>query len=220
MKRYDRERRGSRARRWSRSQSGANMNFDRLRHVAERAELGEKREAMLAVTIPETPGSFKAFCGLLGARNITEFNYRYSDPGAAHVFVGVQVHGSAARARAWSSCCSARARGARPDRQRNGQAAHPPHGRRARAGGGQRNAVPLRISRAPRRADEVSRTAWAAAGTSACSTTATTARTTAACWSAFRCRRRKSPASRNFWTGWATVIGTRSRNPAYKLFLA
>jgi len=71
--------------------SGANMNFDRLRHVAERAELGEQREAVLSVTIPEKPGSFKAFCALLGTRNITEFNYRYSDSSAAHVFVGVQA---------------------------------------------------------------------------------------------------------------------------------
>ncbi|RMG43833.1 MAG: threonine ammonia-lyase, biosynthetic [Acidobacteria bacterium] len=72
--------------------SGANMNFDRLRHVSERAELGEGREAILAVTIPERPGSFKAFCSLLGPRNITEFNYRYADPEQAHVFVGVEVH--------------------------------------------------------------------------------------------------------------------------------
>jgi threonine dehydratase len=72
--------------------SGANMNFDRLRFVSERAELGEQREAILAVTIPETPGSFKAFCSMLGARNITEFNYRFADPKQAHVFVGVQVH--------------------------------------------------------------------------------------------------------------------------------
>ena len=71
--------------------SGANMNFDRLRFVAERAEVGEHREAVLAVTIPETPGSFRKFCSLLGARNITEFNYRYADPREAHVFVGVQV---------------------------------------------------------------------------------------------------------------------------------
>ena len=71
--------------------SGANMNFDRLRFVAEQAELGEHREAILAVTIPERPGSFKAFCELLGPRNITEFNYRYDDPAAAQVFVGVQV---------------------------------------------------------------------------------------------------------------------------------
>lgn len=73
--------------------SGANMNFDRLRHVAERAELGERREALLAVTIPERPGSFREFCETLGQRGITEFNYRYSDPTQAHVFVGVQMHG-------------------------------------------------------------------------------------------------------------------------------
>ncbi len=73
--------------------SGANMNFDRLRYVAERAELGEKREAVLAVTIPEKPGSFKKFCAILGTRNITEFNYRYADPAEAHVFVGIQVQG-------------------------------------------------------------------------------------------------------------------------------
>jgi threonine dehydratase len=71
---------------------GANMNFERLRFVAERAELGEAREAILAVTIPERPGSFKHFCSLLGPRNVTEFNYRYADPRVAHVFVGVQVH--------------------------------------------------------------------------------------------------------------------------------
>lgn len=69
--------------------SGANMNFDRLRFVAERAELGEHREGVMAVTIPETPGSFKTFCRLLGNRNITEFNYRYSDPQHAHIFVGI-----------------------------------------------------------------------------------------------------------------------------------
>lgn len=71
--------------------SGANMNFDRLRHVSERAELGEEREAVLAAIIPERPGSFKAFCRLLGGRNITEFNYRYAHPEEAVVFVGVQV---------------------------------------------------------------------------------------------------------------------------------
>jgi threonine dehydratase len=70
---------------------GANMNFDRLRFVAERAELGEQREAILAVTIPEQPGSFRAFCALLGKRSITEFNYRYADPRIAHLFVGIEV---------------------------------------------------------------------------------------------------------------------------------
>ena len=71
--------------------SGANLNFDRLRHIAERAEIGEQREALLAVTIPEKPGSYRAFIQLMGRRAITEFNYRYSDPKAAHIFVGVQL---------------------------------------------------------------------------------------------------------------------------------
>ena len=75
--------------------SGANMNFDRLRFVAERSELGEQREAILAVTIPEKPGSFKAFCAMLGKRSITEFNYRFSDTKQAHVFVGIQVQNRA-----------------------------------------------------------------------------------------------------------------------------
>ncbi len=70
---------------------GANMNFDRLRFVAERAELGEKREAIIAVSIPERPGSFREFCELLGKRSITEFNYRYSDAKIAHLFVGLEV---------------------------------------------------------------------------------------------------------------------------------
>ncbi len=71
--------------------SGANINFDGLRHVAERAELGERREALLAVTIPERPGSFRAFCRAIGHRSITEFNYRYADPAAARVFAGVKL---------------------------------------------------------------------------------------------------------------------------------
>lgn len=71
--------------------SGANMNFDRLRHIAERADLGEKREGLLAVTIPERPGSFREFCGLFAEQGITEFNYRYSDASQAHVFVGIQL---------------------------------------------------------------------------------------------------------------------------------
>ena len=74
--------------------SGANMNFDRLRHVSERAELGERNEAILAVTIPEKPGSFRRFCNTIGKRGVTEFNYRYADDKDAHVFVGVQLGGS------------------------------------------------------------------------------------------------------------------------------
>jgi len=77
--------------------SGANINFDRLRHVAERAELGEGKEALLAVEIPEAPGSFLQFCGSLGKRNITEFNYRLNDPRYAHVFVGIEQTDAADR---------------------------------------------------------------------------------------------------------------------------
>jgi threonine dehydratase len=77
---------------------GANMNFDRLRFVAERAEVGEEREALFAVTIPEERGSFRRFCELIGTlpggpRNVTEFNYRISDSDQAHVFVGLTTHG-------------------------------------------------------------------------------------------------------------------------------
>lgn len=75
--------------------SGANMNFDRLRHVAERAEIGEQREALLAVTIPERPGAFQALCAALGEHAVTEFNYRIGDPTDAHVFVGVGLSGDA-----------------------------------------------------------------------------------------------------------------------------
>lgn len=76
--------------------SGANINFDRLRYISERTEIGEQREAILAVTIPERPGAYKEFCRALGRRNITEFNYRYADTESARIFVGVQVgmHGS------------------------------------------------------------------------------------------------------------------------------
>ncbi|MFN7288203.1 MAG: threonine ammonia-lyase, biosynthetic [Burkholderiales bacterium] len=70
---------------------GANMNFDRLRFVSERAEIGEQREAVFAITVPEERGSFRRLCGLVGPHNVTEFNYRISDAAEAHVFVGLQV---------------------------------------------------------------------------------------------------------------------------------
>jgi len=73
--------------------SGANINFDRLRHVAERAELGERREVLFSTTIDEQQGSFQKFCKTLGDKGITEFNYRYADKSNAHVFVGVRVNG-------------------------------------------------------------------------------------------------------------------------------
>src|SRR5262249_10128923 len=74
---------------------GANMNFDRLRFVAERAEVGEGREALLAVTIPEERGSFRRLCEIIGDRNVTEFSYRISDEREAHVFVGLATAGRA-----------------------------------------------------------------------------------------------------------------------------
>ena len=89
------ERHGARRKTLVAVASGANTNFDRLRFIAEEAELGEHREAVLAVTIPERPGSFKKFCATLGASNITEFNYRIADARKAHIFVGIEVDGRA-----------------------------------------------------------------------------------------------------------------------------
>jgi len=93
------ERHGARGKALVAVASGANTNFDRLRFIAEEAELGEHREAILAVTIPERPGSFKKFCAQIGARSVTEFNYRIADSSEAHIFVGVEVHGSRETAR-------------------------------------------------------------------------------------------------------------------------
>ena len=76
---------------WCAIVSGANVNFDRLRHIAERAEIGDEAEALLAVTIPEKPGSYKAFLKQMGRRVITEFNYRYASDSAAHIFVGIKL---------------------------------------------------------------------------------------------------------------------------------
>jgi len=93
------ERRGVRGQTLVAIASGANTNFERLRFIAEEAELGEHREAILAVTIPERPGSFRKFCALLGARNVTEFNYRIADTRDAHIFVGIEVQGREETAR-------------------------------------------------------------------------------------------------------------------------
>jgi threonine dehydratase len=75
---------------------GANMNFDRLRHIAERAAIGEEREMLIAAEIPEEPGSFRHFCEAIGRRSITEFNYRFNDSGAARVFIGIELRDGAA----------------------------------------------------------------------------------------------------------------------------
>ncbi len=90
LKRFAAERE-SRGGAWVAILSGANMNFDRLRFIAERAELGEAREALFAVTIPERPGAFRAFCAAIGQRVITEFNYRLHGRAQAHIFVGVAI---------------------------------------------------------------------------------------------------------------------------------
>jgi threonine dehydratase len=79
--------------------SGANVNFARLRHIAERAAVGEEHEALLAVTMPERPASFLKFCELVGNRSITEFNYRYADPKVAHIFAGIALRGGVAEKR-------------------------------------------------------------------------------------------------------------------------
>ena len=77
---------------------GANVNFDRLRHIAERAAVGDQTEMLIAAEIPEEPGSFRRFCEVLGRRSITEFNYRYADTKKAHIFVGVQLSGGQSEA--------------------------------------------------------------------------------------------------------------------------
>jgi threonine dehydratase len=94
------QRRGARGQALAAICSGANVNFDRLRHIAERAEIGDAHETLLAVTIPEKPGSFKRFLGGLGRRVVTEFNYRYSSPREAHLFVGLKLGEDGARERA------------------------------------------------------------------------------------------------------------------------
>jgi len=89
--------------------SGANINFDRLRHVAERAELGERREVLFAATIDEKAGSFQQFCQNLSDKAITEFNYRYADDNKAHVFVGVRLNGGDAERQTLFDCLDKKA---------------------------------------------------------------------------------------------------------------
>ena len=103
---------------------GANVNFDRLRHIAERAAIGDRTEMLLAAEIPEQPGSFRRFCEALGRRGITEFNYRYADKNKAHIFVGVQLSGGQSEAdELLTELGRANISRYRFERQRNGQAA-------------------------------------------------------------------------------------------------
>ena len=136
---------------------GANMNFDRLRYVAERADIGAQREALLAVEIPEVPGSFLRFCELLGKRSVTEFNYRYRESKTAQLFVGLALtQGRTERGVGDQHAERGGLRRARHDRQRDGQAACALHDRRARPRPDGRAAVPVRISRAAGSAAEIS----------------------------------------------------------------
>ncbi len=101
--------------------SGANMNFDRLRFVAERAELGEAREALFGVTIPERPGAFREFCSAIGRRVVTEFNYRLSGRRQAHIFVGI-----ATRSRDDAAALASRASGPGATRPLSSPTMRPP----------------------------------------------------------------------------------------------
>ena len=128
LKRYA-ERESAAGGRYAAIVSGANVNFDRLRHIAERAEIGEHRESLLAVTIPERPGSLLRFCELIGNRSITEFNYRYADEADAHIFVGVEISDPDADKQGLIDIVAdRRLPGARSDRQRDGQAPRALHG--------------------------------------------------------------------------------------------
>ena len=135
------------------------MNFDRLRFVAERAELGEAREALFGVTIPERPGAFREFCSAIGRRVVTEFNYRLSGREEAHIFVGIATRSRQDAAELAETFEQGGYRTIDPDRRRGRQAARAAHGRRPKPRRRQRAAVPLRVPRAARRADGVSRAA-------------------------------------------------------------
>ncbi len=176
--------------------SGANMNFDRLRHIAERADLGAGRETLLAVEIPEQRGSFLRFCELLGQRSVTEFNYRYQGSERAHIFVGIGAAASARGARGRDRAAArGRLHGAGHDAQRDGQAARALHGRRRRRRHQPTSCCTASSSPSGRARCIASCRPSAATGTSRCSTTATMVPTMAACWPASRCRAPSASAS-------------------------
>ncbi len=157
------------------------MNFDRLRFVAERAELGEAREAIFAVTIPERPGAFREFCSLLGRRVITEFNYRLNSRRRRAHLRGHEHQLAAGRGAARAARCSGRGYETLDLSDNEMAKLHIRH----MVGGPAPDVRDERICRfefpeRPGALMTVPRHAWAAAGTSACSTTAITARTSAA----------------------------------------
>ena len=152
--------------------SGANVNFDRLRHIAQRAQLGEQREILLAVTIPERPGSLLRFCELIGKRSITEFNYRFADDADAHIFVGVEISGAGADGQ---SLVESLERDGYPVLDLTDNEMAKLHVRymvgRPCAGGARRSSLSLRLSGASGRPDALPHPDGSASpGTSACST--------------------------------------------------
>ena len=199
---------------------GANMNFDRLRFVAERAELGEQREAIFAVTIPERPGSFREFCALLGNRSVTEFNYRYADPKVAHLFVGVEVGRPQRDAHDCSRCCTSTGIEAYDLSDNEMAKLHVRHLVGGHAPAAEHEILyRFEFPERPGRADALPRQHERAAGTSACSTTATTAPTTGACWWECRFRRQDSGRIPTFSRPAGVHYVDETANPAYRMFL-
>ncbi len=191
--------------------SGANMNFDRLRFVAERAEVGERREAVFAVTIPEERGVVQAL--LRAGRQAQRDRVQLPDrrpAGRPHLRRRAACAAQRGR-QAREGVPARRVRRARPDRRRAGQGAPAPHGRRPFAAGQGRAAVPVRVSGAARRADAVPQLDVARTGTSRCSTIATRVPTTAASWSDCRCRAEKKARSSASCPRSATPARTRPR---------
>ena len=195
------------------------MNFTRLGYVTERAEIGEHREAILAVTIPERPGAFLEFCRTIGERSVTEFNYRLATRSEAHIFVGLEVTG---RARGGGDRRDARARTAmrvrRPRRRRPREDPRPSHGRRPEPGREATRCSTASSSRSGRAPSCSSSPASGAAGTSRSSTTATTAPRTAACSAASRCRP-PSVRPRGGARGARLPCSDETDNPAGRFFL-
>ena len=204
---------------------GANMNFDRLRFVAERAELGEQREALFAVTVPEERGSFRRFCELIGPpgsapRQVTEFNYRISDASKAHVFVGLSI---TKRDEAEKIARHFERHGF-PDRQPRPAIELAKEHVRHMVGGRSDLADGERLFRFefPERPGALMRFLKLDAprpGTSRCSTTATRVPTTGASWWGWWCRPRDGKALATFLATLAFLWVEETDNPVYKLFL-
>jgi threonine dehydratase len=199
--------------------SGANMNFDRLRFVAERAELGEAHEALFGVTIPERPGAFREFCATIGRRVVTEFNYRLSGRNEAHIFVGI-----ATRSRQDAADVVAALTG-NGIRRSSSPTTRSPNCTCATWLAAARSKSPTSRSagssfRSARGRCCNSSTSLGDGGTSACSITGITAPTSAACWQASRCRRPNRRRSRSSFTAWATSTSGNATTPRTGCFSA